>query len=662
MSALTKYYLQMDGVDDTLVFPSMTFNKVRMRVYIPSGVSGKLFTALPDSSQDTNVQITADGLDAWDYPAWNIYVDDSTTVQPSFNPRLPRDSARVVTLVGTNFLNDGNPITAVAHMFSTANGVYQVLQGRIYSVEFYNGSALQAYYDMTSGNVQDKSGNNRHATLNGGTWVESNLSYYLYMDGVDDYVITPSFTADKIVIDCVVDSGQGEIRQIANGAGGFLRVMSDDSMNNFYSSYSGFALDTRTTLTLNSSTSATGTSTIFSRNQGTYGDQCARGKIYSVKFYNGAALVAFYDMTSGNVLDQSGNGRHATLTGGTWVQDTTSGGTSGSVSYSTRQAINQSGITAAATKQIISQGGISANATKQVVSQAVLATFSTKQIINQTGSLSTATKQAIFANSAMSYATQQVIMQGGISGVISFSSKQAIYSSGADDHKTKQVLFRQTSDSFKTQQSFYAPGTILLDSKQIIYRIGVEQAASWQNIFKVAAIILPTKLSIYNVGSLNWPTAQVIYDQEKLIISRVSLLANRSLRVNLFGSRELRIEFRGDVSSMKKNQNFEMEPGESKYLDFIATDNGTSLDLTSATVLWTMKKSNSQEWSLRKDSTSGGIEITDEINGKFTVTLLSVDTKDFPSGIYYHEAYVIDATNHKSPVSSGSVTLTLGLI
>lgn len=51
-----------------------------------------------------------------------------------------------------------------------------------------------------------------------------------------------------------------------------------------------------------------------------------KGKVYSVKFYNGTTLVAHYDMSKGDQLkndtikDETGNGYHATLVGGTWVQ------------------------------------------------------------------------------------------------------------------------------------------------------------------------------------------------------------------------------------------------------------------------------------------------------------------------------------------------------
>ncbi|NOU97331.1 hypothetical protein GC093_29485 [Paenibacillus sp. LMG 31456] len=43
-----------------------------------------------------------------------------------------------------------------------------------------------------------------------------------------------------------------------------------------------------------------------------------KGKIYDIKLYNGANVVAHYDMSTGTVKDQSGNDNHATLNGGTF--------------------------------------------------------------------------------------------------------------------------------------------------------------------------------------------------------------------------------------------------------------------------------------------------------------------------------------------------------
>jgi hypothetical protein len=43
------------------------------------------------------------------------------------------------------------------------------------------------------------------------------------------------------------------------------------------------------------------------------------GNFYDLEIYKNSVLSAHYNMTLGNVQDQSGNGNHATLSGGTWV-------------------------------------------------------------------------------------------------------------------------------------------------------------------------------------------------------------------------------------------------------------------------------------------------------------------------------------------------------
>ncbi len=50
-----------------------------------------------------------------------------------------------------------------------------------------------------------------------------------------------------------------------------------------------------------------------------------KGRLYGITIKNAGVIVAQYDMSTGTVQDQSGNGRHATLTGGTWANDAPSG-------------------------------------------------------------------------------------------------------------------------------------------------------------------------------------------------------------------------------------------------------------------------------------------------------------------------------------------------
>src|SRR6185312_13197153 len=47
------------------------------------------------------------------------------------------------------------------------------VSGILYDVKVYNGSTLQAHYDMSTGTVNDQSGRRNHGTLIGGTWEET---------------------------------------------------------------------------------------------------------------------------------------------------------------------------------------------------------------------------------------------------------------------------------------------------------------------------------------------------------------------------------------------------------------------------------------------------------------------------------------------------------
>lgn len=150
----------------------------------------------------------------------------------------------------------------------------------------------------------------------------------------------------------------------------------------------------------------------------------------------------------------------------------------------------------------------------------------------------------------------------------------------------------------------------------------------------------------------------VAYKRGPSIIGHVTLYGDRTLRVTFQASRELRAEMRGDISLTKKNQNLELYAGDSKYLDFIATDNGAAVDLTGVTIKWVMKRFvSSASNDVYKDTIGGGVSITDAANGKFTVTIAPSDTKTLAVGTYYHEAEVTDALGNVSTVTVGKVTL-----
>lgn len=147
------------------------------------------------------------------------------------------------------------------------------------------------------------------------------MAKYLYFDGIDDKLTTPSLTFDKVEINFKFINapvGIGAIVEVyVRGRLGYNLTY---YVNNFLGN--GFTTDdivvgerSYSEYNDNSGISALGEFTFFGENI----SNKSEGELYNVKIYNKGSLIAHYDMSTGTVLDQSGNGRHATLIGGTWV-------------------------------------------------------------------------------------------------------------------------------------------------------------------------------------------------------------------------------------------------------------------------------------------------------------------------------------------------------
>jgi hypothetical protein len=156
------------------------------------------------------------------------------------------------------------------------------------------------------------------------------MTTYLSMNGTSDYLQLPTMTMKKFVIDAywelpatnyhmLLDTRVGEVN-------GYVYAMADGSTISAGATFSlspAITFNTRQTVTFNAINNIDGNGnftdnpTIFANNTG---GENYKGKIYSIKCYNASnVLIANYDMTTGTVQDQTGNGNHATLTGGTWL-------------------------------------------------------------------------------------------------------------------------------------------------------------------------------------------------------------------------------------------------------------------------------------------------------------------------------------------------------
>jgi hypothetical protein len=173
-------------------------------------------------------------------------------------------------------------------------------------------------------------------------------TYSLLMNGTSDYIQLPSMSFDSIVLDVayIFNSAGKSTAQyyldaragVANGT--FLRTSTGGSppvnIDQYGTGFNGVRVDNmvktnstrylssgkRSTIKLTTASVVTDDITIFTDNAKT-ANQFTGGNIYDIKLYSGATLVAHYDFTAQfagtNITDASGNGRTATLNGGTWV-------------------------------------------------------------------------------------------------------------------------------------------------------------------------------------------------------------------------------------------------------------------------------------------------------------------------------------------------------
>lgn len=108
-------------------------------------------------------------------------------------------------------------------------------------------------------------------------------------------------------------------------------------------------------------------------------------------------------------------------------------------------------------------------------------------------------------------------------------------------------------------------------------------------------------------------------------------------------------------------QNFDMQAGDDKAIDVTVTSDGmatgTPVDITGATITWTLRRSVENTVALVTKATPGGIQITDGPNGRFTINLADADTAGL-LGLYLHEAVLADVSSNDSTVLNGVATFT----
>lgn len=103
------------------------------------------------------------------------------------------------------------------------------------------------------------------------------------------------------------------------------------------------------------------------------------------------------------------------------------------------------------------------------------------------------------------------------------------------------------------------------------------------------------------------------------------------------------------------NQDFVLYQGDTKILRVEVFDTeGNPKNIAGASILWGMYVFTQPQIVLTK-STSGGITITDAINGIFEVQIDSADSLDLEPDFYGHEAEVTDIAGNVSTIFTGTV-------
>lgn len=252
------------------------------------------------------------------------------------------------------------------------------------------------------------------------------------MNGNGDYIQTPSITFTECIIEMSATPQVAKYSTYFDANVGVSNAIfvRDDTGNDFWQSgisaiYKDGVLQTSNTPFVNSTKSTyhivlhsvgTDNVNIFSGQLGA-ASTCTQGKLYNIKFYNGAALVAYYDMTTGTVQDQSGNGKHATLVGGTWVDETPTGGfVDGSATLSINADLTANG-------SIVLSGVATLTTDSQLTVNAEVLTTDVGVSLSATSDLNTTANVIVSGASVLSAdTTLSVIPNVLVSGVSSMST------------------------------------------------------------------------------------------------------------------------------------------------------------------------------------------------------------------------------------------------
>lgn len=367
------------------------------------------------------------------------------------------------------------------------------------------------------------------------------MAYYLQMDGVNDYIITPSLTFTEVLIDFTPHQATKnqyyvDMRDATYTSPYLLHTSTNDQwagctvyVDEVQKTTGSIQIpnNIRHVLRIVPSGAPVTRTVNFCRRW--TGVEFLSADFYTITFKNGASTIAQYDMTTQTVQDQSGNGNHATLTGGTWVDDGIGGTPTAHDGISSLAGI----------------GILSATGTRLVDGATFLSGFGTAVGISDTLSM--------FDGIA------------SLTGNGSLSGQGTVLASGV---------------SFLTGNSqFIGTGNLV--------SIPVTHNGS---------------SSLIGKGQLIGIGVEII-DPNADIVDTIELEGIHNLIVYLDGVRLLTIILEGGLK-LKTGQNFFIMSGNSKNIEVTIKDKeGNAVDLTGATVKWLVHSSGTQR--VYKDTANG---------------------------------------------------------
>lgn len=407
-----------------------------------------------------------------------------------------------------------------------------------------------------------------------------------------------------------------------------------------------------------------------------------KGNIYRISFYNGDSLVADYDASTGTMDDQSGNGNHATLSGGTWLDD----GTGGEDPPPSGETIDAGDITLTASSSLSAQANriltaetnlqatslLNANGSRILSAGSDLSTSSglsasASRIRNGDSILTANTNLTAFANrilngEALLSASTSLTAEGEVISLelsVNMSAKSSLIA---------QVTRIRNGESNLSAEAFLkAEGEVLTLELFVNMSASTHLTAEATRIVHGEAVLsaqgelIVQGTAVYNCEVVFIATTVLTINTGEEFIGTILLEGKRELNVYLIGQRDLTvylqafgnlyIYLKGGLDVTATNQNFSMIAGDSKYIVFPVE----GVTLERCTIRWGIKKTSS-EFALYKESPNITV-----VDGNVQIKLTPEDTKDL-LGTYSHEAEITDQLGNVSTVLKGKATINKGII